>query len=142
MNGSKEKISQAIRNYIAIEDTYTYELKRVKSAFEVGTVSLEDFEEWSEENVNDLTEAIIDATKPQLRENQEIVFEWLKDKYTTTNIEPIELFWRLHVNSKNRFKVLPIYKSYRYLTRTAQLEVLQVFSQWALEQEDMNYGKI
>lgn len=84
----------------------------------------------------------LNQTQMQLGSNQEIVLNWLKDKYTMTNIEPIELFWRLHVNTKNRFKVLPVYKSYRYLTRTAQLEVLQVFSQWALEQEEMNYGKI
>lgn len=84
----------------------------------------------------------LNQTQMQLGSNQEIVLNWLKDKYTMTNIEPIELFWRLHVNTKNRFKVLPVYKSYRYLTRTAQLEVLQVFSQWALEQEDVNYGKI
>lgn len=84
----------------------------------------------------------LNQTQMQLGSNQEIVLDWLKDKYTMTNIEPIELFWRLHVNTKNRFKVLPVYKSYRYLTRTAQLEVLQVFSQWALEQEDVNYGKI
>lgn len=73
---------------------------------------------------------------PQLNENQQIVLEWLKNKYTITDIEPIELFWRLHVNTKNKFRTLLAYRTYKYLTRKAQLEVLQVFSQWAQEQEE------
>ncbi|MBO1096769.1 hypothetical protein FQS90_09560 [Enterococcus casseliflavus] len=74
--------------------------------------------------------------QPQLNENQLIVLKWLKDKYTITDIEPIELFWRLHVNTKNKFRTLLAYRAYKSLTRKAQLEVLQVFSQWALEQEE------
>jgi hypothetical protein len=71
----------------------------------------------------------------ELNKNQQIVLKWLKEKYSITDIEPIELFWRLHVNTKNKFKMLPAYRTYKTLTREAQLEVLQVFSQWALEQE-------
>lgn len=74
--------------------------------------------------------------QPQLNENQQIVLDWLKEKYSITDIEPIELFWRLHVNTKNNFKKLLAYRTYKTLTREAQLEVLQVFSQWALEQEE------
>lgn len=74
--------------------------------------------------------------QPQLNENQQIALEWLKDKYTITNIEPIELFWRLHVNTKNKFRTLLAYRAYKSLTRKAQLEVLSAFAQWALEQEE------
>lgn len=74
--------------------------------------------------------------QPQINENQQIVLKWLKEKYSITDIEPIELFWRLHVNTKNKFKKLLAYRTYKTLTREAQLEVLQVFSQWALEQEE------
>ncbi|MBV6373855.1 hypothetical protein [Enterococcus casseliflavus] len=74
--------------------------------------------------------------QPQLKGNQLIVLKWLKDKYTITDIEPIELFWRLHVNTKNKYRTLLAYRTYKSLTRKAQLEVLQVFSQWALEQEE------
>lgn len=70
MNILKEKIAKAISNHVSLEDTYTYELKRAKAAFEVGTMSLEDFEEWTEENVDDLAESIVDALQPQLNENQ------------------------------------------------------------------------
>lgn len=75
-----------------------------------------------------------EINQPHLNENQLIVLKWLKDKYTITDIEPIELFWRLHVNTKNKFRTLLAYRAYKSLTRKAQLEVLQVFSQWALEQ--------
>jgi hypothetical protein len=37
------------------EGSYTYELTRVKEAFNVGTMGLEDFVEWDEDNVEDLT---------------------------------------------------------------------------------------
>lgn len=72
----------------------------------------------------------------ELNENQQIVLEWLKDKYTITDIEPIELFWRLHVNTKNKFRTLLAYRAYKSPTRKAQLEVLSAFAQWALEQEE------
>lgn len=75
--------------------------------------------------------------QPELNENQQIVLDWLKEKYTVTNIEPIELFWRLRVNSiKPYYRDRPVYRSYRYMSKTGQLQVLQAFSQWALEQEE------
>lgn len=75
--------------------------------------------------------------RPYLNENQQIVLNWLKEKYTVTNIEPIELFWRLRVNSiKPDYRGRPVYRSYRYMSKTGQLQVLQAFSQWALEREE------
>lgn len=73
----------------------------------------------------------------ELNENQQIVLDWLKEKYTVTNIEPIELFWRLRVNSiKPDYRDRPVYRSYRYMSKTGQLQVLQAFSRWAIEQEE------
>ena len=40
-------------------DTYAYNLTRIKSAFDVGTVTLDDFEEFNEETTRDLAEYII-----------------------------------------------------------------------------------
>ncbi|AAO81232.1 hypothetical protein ACR0RG_03130 [Enterococcus faecalis] len=75
--------------------------------------------------------------RPYLNENQQIVLDWLKEKYTVTNIEPIELFWRLRVNSiKPDYRDRPVYRSYRYMSKTGQLQVLQAFSRWAIEQEE------
>lgn len=56
---SKDKIMQILRNYFSIGDSYTYELTRVKSAFEIGTMTVDDFEEWNEENISDLAEYIL-----------------------------------------------------------------------------------
>ena len=55
---NREKLMAVLRNYFSIGDSYTYELTRVKSAFEVGTISLDDFEEWGEENISDLCDYI------------------------------------------------------------------------------------
>ena len=40
-------------------DTYAYNLTRVKTAFDIGTMSLDDFEEFNEETTMDLAEYII-----------------------------------------------------------------------------------
>ncbi|WP_430603351.1 hypothetical protein [Enterococcus sp. DIV2384] len=77
------------------------------------------------------------SDEPELNENQQVVLDWLKEKYTVTNIEPIELFWRLRVNSiKPDYRGRTVYRCYRYMSKIGQLQVLQAFSQWALEQEE------
>ena len=55
---NREKVMSALRNYFSIGDSYTYELTRAKSAFEIGTMSLDDFKEWEEENISDLCDYI------------------------------------------------------------------------------------
>lgn len=78
-----------------------------------------------------------ESVQAQLNESQQIVLDWLKEKYTGTNIEPIELFWRLRVNSiKPYYRDRSVYRSYRYMSKIGQLQVLQAFSRWALEQEE------
>lgn len=73
--------------------------------------------------------------KEPLNENQQIVLEWLKKKYKTTDIEPIELIWRLRVNSNSdRWRLQPPYKNYRYLTEIAQFQVLAAFAEWGKEE--------
>lgn len=75
--------------------------------------------------------------RPYLNENQQVALDWLKEKYTVTNIEPIELFWRLRVNSiKPDYRGRPVYRSYRYMSKIGQLQVLQAFGCWAIEQEE------
>ena len=67
----------------------------------------------------------------QLNENQQVVLEWLKEKYKTTDIEPIELIWRLRVNSNSdKWRLQRPYKNYRYLTEIAQFQVLAAFAEW------------
>ena len=45
--------------YFTIGDSYSYNPTRVKSAFAVGTVSLEDFEEFDESVIDDIVEYLL-----------------------------------------------------------------------------------
>ena len=141
MSSLKEKIAEAISNHVSLEDTYTYELKRVKSAFEVGTMSLEDFEEWTDENVEDLAETIVDALQPQLNENQQIVFEWLKREHFDSYIKSVisNLYFYVNMTAigdlENK-EIQEMVNAYEKLSQEDFAQVLQVFSQRALEQEE------
>jgi len=56
----RDKLIDILNEYFCIKtDTYTYELTRVKSAFGVGTMTFEDFQEWTEVNTADLADYII-----------------------------------------------------------------------------------
>lgn len=73
--------------------------------------------------------------RSELSSNQQVVLEWLKKKYKTTDIEPIELIWRLRVNSNSdKWRLQPPYKNYRYLTEIAQFQVLVAFAEWGMKQ--------
>lgn len=52
-------VATVLRQYFDIGDSYTYELTRDKKGFAVGTVDLDDFEEWGEENIEDLAQYIV-----------------------------------------------------------------------------------
>ena len=45
--------------YFTIGDSYSYNLTRVKEAFAIGTVSLDDFVEFDEEFIDDIVEYLI-----------------------------------------------------------------------------------
>lgn len=54
-----EKLKEILMNYFDINgDTYAYNLTRVKSAFDVGTMSFDDFEEFNEETIDDIVRYI------------------------------------------------------------------------------------
>lgn len=54
-----DALVEVLRQYFGIGDSYTYELTRDKKGFAIGTVDLDDFEEWDEENVKDLAQYIV-----------------------------------------------------------------------------------
>lgn len=56
---TKNKLKNLLMEYFSIGDSYSYNLTRVKSSFEVGTVSLEDFEEFDEEFIDDIVEYLL-----------------------------------------------------------------------------------
>lgn len=57
----KDNLISVLNDYFSIyTDTYAYNLTRDKSAFSHGTMTMEDFEEFTEETTSDLAEFIID----------------------------------------------------------------------------------
>lgn len=57
---TKDKLKELLMKYFTIGDSYSYNLTRVKSAFAVGTVSLEDFEEFDESVVDDIVDYLLE----------------------------------------------------------------------------------
>lgn len=76
----KDRLIEVLTNYFSIGDSYCYNLTRVKTAFEVGTMSLEDFEEFDEETVYDLAEYIIKNYQQPTSDDWIPVSERLPDK--------------------------------------------------------------
>ena len=56
----KETLLVALRSYFDIGDSYTYNLTRDKHAFATGTMGFDDFEEFTEETIEDLAKYLID----------------------------------------------------------------------------------
>ena len=56
----RERLMQLLSRYFNIGDSYTYNLTRVKTAFAVGTVDLDDFEEYTEDDVANLADRLIE----------------------------------------------------------------------------------
>ena len=61
MNEIRERLIQLLSRYFNIGDSYTYNLTRVKTAFDVGTIGLDDFEEYTEGDVAGLAEYLLEA---------------------------------------------------------------------------------
>ena len=55
----REKLVELLSSYFDIGDSYAYNLTRVKSAFAVGTMSLEDFEEFDDDTVADIADHLL-----------------------------------------------------------------------------------
>lgn len=71
--------------------------------------------------------------QPQLNENQQIVLEWLKLQAPTA--KPMQvIFWMM--NNAAWGKLDELRKPIMHLTDKQQAQVLEVFSRWALEQEE------
>lgn len=56
----KENIKTVLDKYFDIgNDTYAYNLTRVKTAFDVGTMTLDDFEEFDDETTTDIADYLV-----------------------------------------------------------------------------------
>lgn len=55
----KEKLMQILADYFELNDIYAYNLTRDKRAFAVGTVTIDDFEEFDMDVVADIADFLI-----------------------------------------------------------------------------------
>lgn len=128
---TRDKIHSAINEHIDIEDTYAYFLTREKSSFSVGTVTLDDFEEWTDSDVADLTDSIMEKINPELNENQQVVLEWLQiyaDK--DSGDKPFQTIFFLWDCIKSNNLGNDELTALRKLTRAEQFQVLAAFAEW------------
>ena len=60
----REKLFEILFDYFDISvGSYTYDLTRSKSGFELGTVLVDDFVEWDESNISELCDYILERLK-------------------------------------------------------------------------------
>lgn len=60
----REKLTELLADFFGIDSpdgSYHYILNRVKTAFGLGTMRLDDFEEYDEDTVDEIVELLIDA---------------------------------------------------------------------------------
>lgn len=80
---------------------------------------------------------------PDLNENQQIVLEWLKKGYFNPYIKSAlsNLYFYVNMTAigdlENK-EIKEMVSAYEKLSQKEQAQVLQVFSQWVLEQEEHN----
>ena len=130
---TRDKIHSAINEHIDVDDTYAYFLTRDKSSFSVGTVTLDDFEEWTDSDVADLTDSIMEKINTELNENQQVVLDWLKDDFKESG-NPVDSLVSLasEVLHVETFQTC-ISSTYDELSISEQFQVLQAFAEWGKE---------
>lgn len=82
--------------------------------------------------------AVQSIKQPQLNENQQIVLDWLKTNVEQDNASPMcAVFllgeWQTRIGSK---ELRSVDISYCRLNSKQQAQVLQVFGEWSLEEEN------
>lgn len=78
----------------------------------------------------------MEPIQPTLNGNQQIVLEWLKERYKNPIIiNPVAVIFSLH-DAYVENEHSEVSEAYGELTDKEESQVLQVFSQWAQEQED------
>lgn len=127
---NRDKIHSAINEHIDVDDTYAYFLTRDKSSFSVGTVTLDDFEEWTDSDVADLTDSIMEKINPELNENQQVVLEWLKKNAEWGT--PTGLIYEL--TKRNSMAAEYIITAHDQLNKLEQFQVLAAYAECGMKE--------
>lgn len=82
---------------------------------------------------------LLKEKQPQLNENQQIVLDYLKE-ITIEDVSPMRamefLKYELKPNEYGGFQASTVGEAFYKLNNKEEAQVLKVFSQWALEQEE------
>lgn len=78
MVNDKEILTELLCKYFDIGDSYAYNLTRVKTAFDIGTMTLEDFEEFTEDTITDLADYLM---KNKVRPKRQGKWVWNKNHW-------------------------------------------------------------
>lgn len=72
----REQLKKIIMEFYNIpNDTYAYNLTRIKESFDVGTVSIDDFEEFTEENIEELVDYIIKQYSDEGENKNDVLYK-------------------------------------------------------------------
>ena len=107
-------------------------IKRLKEERIQGSsavLNYSNFDYWV--NWDDIVEIVEDHDQPKLNENQRIVLDWLKNRYTG-NADPFGVAACLFSQTPRSEVIVATLK----LTRDEQAQVLKIFANWTLEQGD------
>lgn len=81
---------------------------------------------------------LAEELQPELNENQQIVLDWLKkEKIKRSTLDVLIIKGLAETVSSGYFSEELVYKAFMEINRKQQAQVLQAFSQWALEQEEL-----
>ncbi len=72
MSEIRGKLIELLSQYFDIGDSYAYNLTRDKSAFGIGTMSLDDFEEFDSDTISDIADYLIEHGVVIATENKDI----------------------------------------------------------------------
>lgn len=94
------------------------------------------------EHIQSVANRLVELTdQPQLNENQQIVLEWLKREHFDSYIKSVlsNLYFYVNMTAigdlENK-EIQEMVNTYEKLSQEEFAQVLQVFSTWALEQEE------
>lgn len=90
---------------------------------------------------SEFNKAVEMLKQPQLNENQQIVLEWLKKEHFDSYVKSVmsNLYFYINmtaIGDLDNKRIQEMVNAYEKLSQKEFAQVLEVFSRWALEQEE------